>query len=416
MAAMDPRVLGLGVALGIGLLIGLERERSKGKGPGRKPGGIRTFALFALMGGIAGTLGGAPLAVAAVVAATAFSVAAYVRSAAVDPGLTTEAALVVTTLTGLLAARAPTLAGGVAVTVTVILAARSSLHRFVRDTLSANEVNDGLMLAAAALVILPLLPDRAVDPYGVFNPRVVWALAVLVMTINGVGYISLRALGAGMGLPLSGLAGGFVSSAATHGAMGHRVSEDATMLKPAVAGAALSTVATPVFVAMVLAVANRDLLVALWLPLLAAGLAAMAFGGLYTLEAVHESPHEVELGSPFELRDAVLFTAIVTATMMLGAALGDWLGPRGAQVGVGIAGLADCQAAAASAATLLRSNALSVGEAVLTTLIAFSGNAVVKVVVSQVTGGRRFALRVAVGQAIVVLALWAGWAIDAWLL
>ncbi len=47
------------VALGLGLLIGLERERSKGEGPTRRPAGIRTFALTALLGAAAVYLGGA---------------------------------------------------------------------------------------------------------------------------------------------------------------------------------------------------------------------------------------------------------------------------------------------------------------------------------------------------------------------
>lgn len=412
MGKIDADIIALGVALGVGLLVGIERERSKGRGPGRKPGGIRTFALFALMGGIAGVLGSDWLTAAVVMSAAAFGVAAYLRSTTTDPGLTTEVALVVTTLTGVLAASEPRVATTIGVVVAVILAARSSLHRFVRDTLSAEEAKDGLLLAAAALVVLPLLPDRAIDSYGVLNPRVVWALAVLVMVINGLGYVALRALGAGMGLPLSGLAGGFVSSAATHGAMGQRAREAPELLGPAVAGAALSTVATPIFLAIVLAVASRELLLAMWLPLALAGAAAAAFGGFYTLRAVTAPPPRVELGHPFELRFALMFTATVTAVMLLGAVLSDWLGPRGAVAGVAVAGFADAQAAAASAASLLVSGGLGLQQAVVTTLFAFSGNAVVKSVISYVSGGPRFAARVIFGQVLVVGSAWLGWLVS----
>ena len=137
-----------------------------------------------------------------------------------------------------------------------MLAARTRLHRFVLDQLNAQEVHDGLLLAAAALVVLPLLPDRAVDPLGAFNPRVIWLLAILVMTINAAGYVALRAFGAAVGLPLSGLAGGFVSSTATHGAMGSRALAEPGLLRPAIAGAALSSLATPIFMMIVLAVAG----------------------------------------------------------------------------------------------------------------------------------------------------------------
>ncbi|MCP2871735.1 DUF4010 domain-containing protein, partial [Salmonella enterica subsp. enterica serovar Typhimurium] len=81
-------------------------------------------------------------------------------------------------------------------------------------------VHDGLLLAAAALVILPLVPDRAVDPLGAINPRTLWKLAVLMMAINACGHIALRAAGPALGLSFAGFASGFVSSTATIAAMG----------------------------------------------------------------------------------------------------------------------------------------------------------------------------------------------------
>ena len=41
--------LNLAIAIGVGLMIGLERERSKGVGSARRPAGIRTFTLAALL-------------------------------------------------------------------------------------------------------------------------------------------------------------------------------------------------------------------------------------------------------------------------------------------------------------------------------------------------------------------------------
>ena len=111
--------LGLAAALGAGLLIGLERERRKRSRRGAaqaQAAGIRSFALVALAGGLAQVLGQAlaqPLLVllgAAMVALLA--VVAYARSlrlpgtpvAEIDPGLTTELALFVPYLAGVLAA------------------------------------------------------------------------------------------------------------------------------------------------------------------------------------------------------------------------------------------------------------------------------------------------------------------------
>lgn len=80
------------VALGLGMLLGLERERSKGADGGA---GVRTFALIALSGAIAGYLGkdlGLEwLALAMFVAVAALVVSMYAATAPLgDAGITTE--------------------------------------------------------------------------------------------------------------------------------------------------------------------------------------------------------------------------------------------------------------------------------------------------------------------------------------
>jgi uncharacterized membrane protein (DUF4010 family) len=415
MDSVSPDVVGLAAALGVGLLIGLERERSKGTGPHRKPGGIRTFALFALAGAIAAAVNNPWLTPAAVLSATVFAAVAYQRTSDEDPGLTTEIALVVTTLLGIFAYRHPATGAGLGVVVAIMLAARTRLHRFVLDQLNSQEVHDGLLLAGAALVVLPLLPDRAVDPLGALNPRVIWLLAILVMCLNAAGYVALRALGAAVGLPLSGLAGGFVSSTATHGAMGSRALADPLLLRPAIAGAALSSLATPIFMMIVLAVANREVMTAMILPMALAGVAALAYGALFTLRAVRAPPPEqMELGRPFSPRDAVVFTATVTGVIFAAALLERLFGSTGALVGVAVAGLADTQAAGASAASLAEAGKLTVEQAVVATLLAFTGNAGMKVAVSWVSGRMAFAMRVLPGQVAMVGAAWLGWLAMRW--
>ena len=212
-------LLGLGVALGIGLLIGAERERRKGLGPLRSAAGVRTFALASLGGALCLILGGELLLVAAVLGAFAFSAISYTRSRAADPGLTSEFALVVAVLLGALAIRQPALAAGLGVVTTVLLASRDLLHRWLRDLLTEQEAHDALLFLAAALIILPLTPDRTIGPMGIFEPRKLWELVVLVLAIAGAGHIATRAFGWRYGLPLAGLLGGFVSATATIGSM-----------------------------------------------------------------------------------------------------------------------------------------------------------------------------------------------------
>ncbi len=148
----------------------------------------------------------------AVVTTGVFAMAglAYWRARDQDPGLTTEAALVATVLLGGLAIHEPALAAGLGVIVAGLLTARTAIHRFVRSALTEEEVRDGLIFAGATLVVLPLLPDKALGPYGALNPRTIWIVVVLVMGVSALGYIAVRLVGARFGLPLAGLASGFV--------------------------------------------------------------------------------------------------------------------------------------------------------------------------------------------------------------
>jgi len=191
----DQPILAYGIALGIGLLIGAERERRKGIGPTRSAMGIRTFSTTSLLGAVSLTLGGSTLLAVMALAVAGLTAMAFRLSHEQDPGLTTEVALLLTLLLGGLAMRQPALASGLAVILTILLTARIFLHRFVSTILSETELNDALILAAAALVLLPLAPDQYMGPFNALNPRTIWKIVILIMSISATGYISLRVMG-----------------------------------------------------------------------------------------------------------------------------------------------------------------------------------------------------------------------------
>ena len=226
MPDLNPLVLGFLVALGIGLLIGIDRERNKGDGPSREAAGLRTFTLASLTGAIGMAAGGELLLGAAVLGVVALTGLAYWRARDGDPGLTTEVALVLTTLLGGFAIREPVVAAGLGVVVAALLNARSILHRISRSMLSDAEIKDLLIFAGATLVVLPLLPDEPVGPYGALNLRNIWIVVILVMAVSALGYVAMRVVGTRFGLPIAGLASGFISSTATIAAMGATCRQD----------------------------------------------------------------------------------------------------------------------------------------------------------------------------------------------
>ncbi|ACG78648.1 conserved hypothetical protein [Phenylobacterium zucineum HLK1] len=372
--------------------------------------GIRTFTVAALAGGLGQLVGGPVLTAVIVAAVGAFVALGYWRTRREDdPGLTTEIALVVTALLGALAIADPALAAGGGVAVAVVLAGRTQLHHFVGEVLTEREVRGALVLAAATLIVLPLLPDRPMGPFDAVNPRSVWLLVILVLAIGAAGHVAVRALGVRFGLPMAGLASGFVSSAATIGAMGARARTTPELMPAAVAGAVLSTVATVMQMTLVVAAVSLPTLQALALPLALAGLTAVAYGIVFTLAGLRRTPDgELDAGEAFSLATALVFGATLTAIMLAAAALQAWFGDLGAAAAAALAGLVDAHAAAISVAALARSGQLAPADAVLPILAGFSTNAATKIVLAATAGGRAYALRVAPGVVLVTGAAWAG--------
>jgi len=384
---------GLAVALGIGLLIGLERERRKRDLAVGLAGGLRTHAVVALAGALAMQFPGLVLVAAGALFVGALVVVAYWRSHSTDPGVTSEVTLFTTYLLGAYATVQPALAAAIGVVVALTLLLREALHRFVSRTLTEREVLDLMLLAAAALVLLPLLPDRAVDALGVVNPRRVGQLTLLVLAINGLGHVALRWLGPDRGLPLAGFFGGFVSSAATIGAMGLKARAAPDHLRLAAAAALCSSIATALQVLLVLAVAHPALMARWTIPaLLMASVAVISAWSLWRDgKKVTAKDALADQSRAFQPLHALAFSATVTALTWAAAWLLQRFGEAGALIGIGLGGFADAHSATASAGTLAAEGVLALHAASLAILLAIAANTATKIVVAATTGGLRYA-------------------------
>lgn len=400
----------LAIALGIGLLIGIERERRKGEGPARAAAGIRTFAVAALLGAVSQLLDSNILLAVVTCGVILLAAISHYRDASKDPGLTTEIALLLTVLLGALAMREPALAAGLGAGVAILLAARSRMHHFARKVLTEGEFNDALLLAAATLVVLPLVPDRHVGPYSAFNPHVAWAIVILMMAIGAAGHIALRLLGPRYGLAIAGFASGFVSSAATIGSMGARARQTPALTGAAAAGAVLSTVATIAQLTLLLAATSIDLLRVLAAPLACAGLTAIACGALFMLKAARQpSPDGADPGRAFSFRTALLFASTITAVMFISAAIVAQFGAAGLIPAAAAAGFADAHSIAVSVGSLVAAGKISIDAAVLPVLAGLTTNTITKIVLACINGGSRYALQVVPGLVLTITASWLGW-------
>lgn len=394
MTPLQQPVAGLLVALAVGLMAGVQREQAA-DGELQEAAGVRTFAVCAALGNLAWLLGVAVF-VGALLAVAALNVAAYVRTSRTDAGLTSEAALLAVTVLGALAATRPALAAAAGVGLTLLLAVKDDIHRFARTVVGRQDLLDGLLLAAAALVVMPLLPDRTLDPWGAFNPHLLWGLVVLVMAIQAAGYIALRALGPRLGLLFAGFSGGFVSSTATIGSLAAMARERPSLRAACRAGAMLSNLSTVVQLGLIVAVLAPSLLGRM-LPALAAMAVLAVPSALWMGRGERGGEAAMPARHLFRFRHALVFAATVAVALLAAAAIR--AGGRADSVTwVALAtGFADVHAATIAVLETLGDAAPSLPLRLVA--LAFASNSATKCVAAVVGGGWRFAMPLMVGIA-----------------
>jgi len=290
------------------------------------------------------------------------------------------------------------------VVVAALLFAKLPLHRFAREVLSERELQDALLLAGAALVVLPLLPSTPVDPWDVLVPSMLWRLVVLVMAVGMMGHVALRAVGARWGFPVAGFFAGFASSTAAVAGFGQRARAAPAQRRQAVAAALLSNLASLSLFAGVVGAGSPALLRAFALPLVAAGSVLLA-GGLLGL-AGRGSTALPEEPSPrsFQMRHALLLAALIAVLLLISAWLQRTYGSTGALIASTCVALAEIHAAAASLSQLYVAGGLTLETARLGLVALLGAAALAKTLIAFVSGGAAYGLRVGIGLVGMVLA------------
>jgi uncharacterized membrane protein (DUF4010 family) len=419
-------LLSLIIALGLGLLVGLERERSASP-----IAGLRTFALVTVLGTVCGLLAidfGGWVVALGLVALAALTVAANLamsRSEAVDPGQTTEVALLLMFGVGAyLAVGSRPVAVALGGAVAVLLHMKERLHQWA-GRISERDYRAMMRFALISLVVLPVLPDRAFPPWGVLNPREIWWMVVLIVGIGLAAYVGRKLLGERAGTLVAGLLGGAVSSTATtvsqarqtrgegvadggaEGGAGAGRGAAGAGRGAAGAAAAVIALASAVVLARMLieiAVVAPGFLAAAALPLgiLLAVLAVLALGLWIT--ATRDGTTVDQPGNPAELRPALLFAALYAAVLVAVAAAERWLGTGGIYAVAALSGLTDADAITLSTSRLVREGSLAPEVGWRALVIAAMANLAFKGGAVAVLGSRRLLVRVGAVYAVAIAA------------
>ncbi|HEX4005464.1 MAG TPA: DUF4010 domain-containing protein [Acidobacteriaceae bacterium] len=334
------------LALAVGLLVGFEREWSN------KDIGVRTFAMAALLG-LLGTLLGPSLLLLSGAAILVLIVFANLRGLQTAHKLeaTTSAALVIVFLLGALVGQGHLFTPvACAIIVTMLLALKPQLRAFAGG-LTQQEVRSALLLGLLGFVIWPILPDRFVDPWQLFQPREDWIIVVVIACLGFLNYLLLRVYGS-RGIYLTAIFGGLVNSTATAAELGSTLAGSGLvgLIVPVVL---LTSVSMFLRNIVILAIFARSGLWTAVFPLLAMSMVA-AYWVYRDRHRVSDFDREVTLdvGSPVSVMKVARF-ALLFLGLQVVATLGQrWTGNAGFQIASLLGGLFSSASTTAAAANL----------------------------------------------------------------
>jgi uncharacterized membrane protein (DUF4010 family) len=397
---MDSEALSrLTVSLAIGLLVGLERGwQTRDAESNRRAAGFRTFALSGLLGGVTGLIA---LQTTASVIGWVFlgyiaAFTAFHWLEARNEGHASVTSVVAGMLTFLLGTMAVVgdlqLAIACAVGMTVLLALREPLHRWI-DSLSWQEIRAVLILLAMSFLLLPLLPNRSIDPWNAINPYQIWLLAIMIGAISFAGYVAVKAFGNRLGVFMAAVAGGLASSTATTLALAKLAREHPSSSGLLSAGILLAGVVMMLRAGAIAVALNGALLTSV-LPTLLTAAAVLGIGAaiLFFRNVQQETP-ELRINNPLAIGTAIKLTAVLAAVMLAAELVRRMFGGIGILVVAALSGIVDVDALTISIARMARGDVDS-NTAARAIMVAIAINTVSKAIMAGWVGNRRVGLLV----------------------
>jgi uncharacterized membrane protein (DUF4010 family) len=334
------------ITLALGLLVGFEREWSN------KDTGARTFAMTALLG-LLGSLLGPNLLLLGGAAVLILIVFANLRSLQVGKKLeaTTSVALLLIFMLGVLVGQGHLFTPvACSILVAMLLSLKPQFRAFAGG-LTQQEVRSAIMLALLGFVIWPLLPDRFVDPWQLFQPREAWITVVVIACLGFMNYVLLRVYGS-KGIYLTAILGGLVNSTAAVAELSSTLS--ATGLVSLTVPVVLLTSVSMFFRnVLILAIFAHSAIRTAAFPLLA--MASVAAYWIYRnrkMAGQLDEGYSLTLASPVSLSKVMRFALLFLAVQVL-ATLGQrLLGSTGFQIVSALGGLVSSASTAAASASM----------------------------------------------------------------
>lgn len=405
------------IALLLGALVGIEREKHRRDEHPNSFGGLRTYILFAQAGAVSAWLSlhlQSPWLFIITVLVVALAVlTAYMLENRHNPtalGLTSEiSAITVCLLGGAIMFGYAELAVMLGILTSAILTFKQPLHGLV-SKIGIDDLYAGLKLLIASFIVLPLLPNEAIDPWQALNPYKLWLLVILISSMSLLGYVAVRWLGAAHGTVVTGISGGLASSTAVtlSFARSSKMEGDPLAADTQACGVLLAWLVMFIRVLITISIVYQPLLAHLWLPfsVMAGATAVMAAIYYRRGSARYQAPQQsaVKVTNPFSLVAAIKFGALFAVILLLVKFTEQYAAAEGLYLVAAVAGMSDLDAITLSMAEYARGSGSGVALAAGAITVAALSNTLVKCALVYTLGGKALAHKL-LAATLVILAL-----------
>ncbi len=385
--------------LGIGLMIGFQREIYYRLQKRDEFAGTRTFTLITLLGYLAALIQkNVPFFLPAalfgfvLLVITAYAYKLYLQK---HRGATTEVTALLSFMLGVMVYYGHTgFAVFLAVIIVVFLEFKSRFVLFERHV-EKKDIQAAVLFLLLTFVVLPVLPNRTIDAWHVFNPYQTWLMVVLVAGISFVGYVAVKILGPKRGIYLTGIFGGLISSTAVSITLSKLYATRRQFLRNYAGGIAIASTLMYLRVLIEASVFNFDLAKVLLFPYLAAAGTGLAFVYyLYITTRTHAKEEVAEQSNPLEISEALKLGLLFGFILGSLGFFNEHFGNAGVYAVSALSGLTDVDAITLSLSRLAYGK-LSPQAAVYGIVIATTVNSFMKLGMVFSLGGRKIGFSMA---------------------
>ncbi len=380
--------------LAIGIMIGLQRSLTSILKNEQLFMGTRTFALIALAGFLSGWLESRVsgfILISLAIIATLITANYYFKAHLLHKiGITTQVAALLSFFLGLMVwYRLENYAIFLAVIIVVLLEIKPKLRQ-IEQKISPRDISAVVLLLVMTFVILPILPDKMLGPYHLFNPYKTWVMAIIIAALSFVGYIAIKIFGQKYGVLITGAAGGLISSTAVSITLAEIFPKKTELIPIYTAGIAISWtfMFIRVFAETLIIDVHLAKIVAIpYLLTAAAGLAYVYY--LYKTSPTKELTfHNEQLEkNPLQLSEAIKFALLFGIIYGAIAFVEERYGNIGVYIVSVISGITDVDAITLSLSEMAKEQRLAYHISLTGIVLASYTNTLVKLAITYWLGG-----------------------------